>query len=159
MSGAGCSICRLCTGCFLYPFKYMENYMTRKSLRGINGLAVYPLNHQIKMYMQVGNIGSNISHLHIHVHYYYNNNIPLKPNHQIKIPCKRQFGPQLPIKFPPNFSSIQYRFLSFVFNIGHWFLWWLSFLTPPSIKERPIVLYQPASRRIAVPLSLEGLNT
>lgn len=45
-----------------------------------------------------------------------------------------------------------------MFNIRLWFLWWLSFLTPSSIKERPIVLYQPASRRIAVTLCLESLN-
>ena len=46
-----------------------------------------------------------------------------------------------------------------MFNIRLWFLWWLSFLTPSSIKECPVVLYQPASRCITVTLCLESLNT
>ena len=51
-----------------------------------------------------------------------------------------------------------YRFLSFVFHIRLWSLRWLSFLTPSSIKERPIVQYQPTRCCIAVSLCLEGLN-
>ena len=45
-----------------------------------------------------------------------------------------------------------------MFHIRLRFLWWLSFLPPPPIKQSPIVLYQSARCRIAVPLRLEGLN-